>query len=1454
MNIKKISSPLPGERLVGIDPALSPYLERDGRHRSNLYPGRALSPGALILDQRHRDERLILSGQALSPGIVDGLEVALSSESAGAGPSAAHIVATVAPGRGLTLAGDDLVVLHPQRIPLGNIPVYGPLSWFEEGGDTHIEAEGTSDAESTVMTPRRLGSTIQELQARGVAIPPAGILMLQPVVAEMIGELDPHDPCEQDPQQDAFDDWQIVDGCRLIWYAWPTEWLPLPPVSPQWRNELAYRIFAREAALTAQKLHLPWEPIGLPIALLGLPLADQTNPGSPAVHLAFQEGHSLFQSFTARSPLLGSVALQLHAARPHERDLAIHLQIREDTPTGRILGRATRILHGPFRRAESRPVSFQFPEPLPLVSGRTYVIELLPPADNEKILRWSASTGNAYPDGTAFHPKTGNPLSNRDCLFTTYAPPFVDRSAVARQGGTRRNHFPLMPEEGRPSLLHARIHQFAEQLAEWDLTKRPIEHAGEQFRFLPPFGVMPRTAPAMLPHHDASRFFPEFQVEAAPIPEDQLGQVVSETMPLTPFDRTDASDERVLLLVPVPQAAYEPALLTVEQIDPHFEQAVQELVERRGKWLNRRADVRSKAQVVTQAITGEAPVYPSNNDDPDNVEPDEFVAQDPLDPDDPLLASPEDAFGTTATTTTGPDGTTATRRTVDLVEAFKAEMFPEGHPLAGELTRLTSGGLTAFIQHLEAVIAKLDDHIDFGFVRVQTDLYRIRQHILGTAEATRLATSPILASIAKGESARATKEEIKRFLSELKQSVVSPSAPGASTPREAEEPPSAARATTETSGTTGFRAVPAGAFIASATASTLTTKPSLAIKPDLLTLADRAALRKAVESQARTAPATSMLIDVGKKHDVVEQLPIYGKTYDLRNVTIAKRFEEPKPSESKAFSLASKHETLAGLAALAAANEAILDDIPVYGVQKTGVDADPRTGLYERELLPFGTIRTNLSRIIDEKDPAKVDEATWFQDAVTVLDSTVATFRAVEARIQEYRQLLNASRELLHDLRVLESTIERRLEAIGEHLAEARHDVAVAQALFAEEMDRIRAINERRRTILMEHVTAVAFVRPRTQEIFVNPRDMPVRPLHPALTESPVPACSAHRGELPPELEQMMEVLRDAPVKWFPAIPPLLKRLDRWESLYTTIHTSIARARVRPVSRSTSFEFPSHAPRTMTKQATKPLLQALAVQAHAVAQYRTTLARFDLGLLTDQTWKGLYGHVVDTVSIGDVIDSPHGRSDLIATASRELETIARIASCLYEAMGRIPAPIRLQWVQVLSQFDRPVLLRNLANLPRWHEVEFSTARELQLFVDWLYGRIDARLSEAVAFMTDLVRICILLASHAPVKDIIAGRIAEPASAIPGTLITIRALDARRIRAGMSIHLFSGSTVIGRAVVEDLAGEAVTARIIASTQPQATLPQDARVQFVGGNSAEALGQEAQRQTTNPAWLF
>jgi hypothetical protein len=98
-------------------------------------------------------------------------------------------------------------------------------------------------------------------------------------------------------------------------------------------------------------------------------------------------------------------------------------------------------------------------------------------------------------------------------------------------------------------------------------------------------------------------------------------------------------------------------------------------------------------------------------------------------------------------------------------------------------------------------------------------------------------------------------------------------------------------------------------------------------------------------------------------------------------------------------------------------------------------------------------------------------------------------------------------------------------------------------------------------------------------------------------------------------------------------------------------------------------------------------------------------------------------------------------------------------------------------------------------------------------------------------MNDVVRMCLLLASHAPVDRIIAGRLKQPVTGVrPGVRLPLTVFDASRLRVGMQALMIRGGSVVARATVEDIGSAEVSTRVIHTSATQVDLGDDVRVQF------------------------
>jgi len=221
MKVWPIKKPLKNEHIVGVQPSLAPDVDAGWNRRLNLFTGRALSDTALKAEQAGRAGRMATRGQMVSPGVVTGLQLAVER---GAGDA---LFGQLSAGLGIAVSGEDVVVPTDVRFDLRQVRVYAPGGLLaaaippEERANSGLSAYGWD-------TGPRLGAFMQPDNL----LPRAGIVVLQPIVADLVGELDPAEQCEIDPTNDPYEDWQLADGCRVLYYAWPDLLSPqLPPAT-----------------------------------------------------------------------------------------------------------------------------------------------------------------------------------------------------------------------------------------------------------------------------------------------------------------------------------------------------------------------------------------------------------------------------------------------------------------------------------------------------------------------------------------------------------------------------------------------------------------------------------------------------------------------------------------------------------------------------------------------------------------------------------------------------------------------------------------------------------------------------------------------------------------------------------------------------------------------------------------------------------------------------------------------------------------------------------------------------------------------------------------------------------------------------------------------------------------------------------------------------------------------
>ncbi|MCB2069776.1 MAG: hypothetical protein KDF67_09165, partial [Ottowia sp.] len=597
--------------------------------------------------------------------------------------------------------------------------------------------------------------------------------------------------------------------------------------------------------------------------------------------------------------------------------------------------------------------------------------------------------------------------------------------------------------------------------------------------------------------------------------------------------------------------------------------------------------------------------------------------------------------------------------------------------------------------------------------------------------------------------------------------------------------------------------------------------------------------------------------------DITNAAPLIGKA-EVRTVSIAERLEAPKANEAKDYTTSTRYEAVRGLIALADTLEAedggdeagLFEGVVFHGVRGDPAlfyDTEVEVGNPDRPLpvvdstdpndqntlnnlrrsLPLRTVlaeRWRLPLMLQAPRRSKVDESAYFSDGADLSDNTVALMRQLEGRIKLYRDAISLSQSLLDSLRKQAVALDQRIQAVGEDLAEARHDVAVTRALIAEEEARLAAINDRRAQILRDHVRFIAYQRPREAELIST---APMRQLDPGLLEAPVPACLKAHQDAPDELADLLAVVREAPSRWFAAVPALLDKLDRVDLLVKTMQSAQLRSQILNLRVAAK-------PATVAVKGVAGAIAALqGKQLASVQQLRVAATRIDPVLIGNLGWQGARSEAEKVVSLGDLIDGEHGSGLVASRAAAVFESISRIAACLHEAFSGVLPSIRLDWAERLSQFDATPRLRNLAGLPRWGELDYETRRELQAFADWLFGQMKSGDSEAESLMNDVVHMCLLLASHASVNRIVSGRLPAPVTAVPGIRLPIRVTDGLKLRVGMQALVYQADRVVARARVDDLASSEVSTTVLHVEGNRLELAAETRVQFVAADSPVAM---------------
>jgi hypothetical protein len=317
-----------------------------------------------------------------------------------------------------------------------------------------------------------------------------------------------------------------------------------------------------------------------------------------------------------------------------------------------------------------------------------------------------------------------------------------------------------------------------------------------------------------------------------------------------------------------------------------------------------------------------------------------------------------------------------------------------------------------------------------------------------------------------------------------------------------------------------------------------------------------------------------------------------------------------------------------------------------------------------------------------------------------------------------------------------------------------------------------------------------------------------------------VPACLAAHDDPPDDVKAMLALLRRAPLDWFPYVRPHLRLIDQpaiADRLLGALRTPVALAP------------------TLNAGAMQASVLALRAQSDSVVLARAmALPQALAALQSGASVRAKVGLFARAASLADLLAAADERSELKRAAALEFERIESIAACLHDRLSRVRAAIRLQWAEAYSQFDAArgqADLGDLTGLPRFGELPREDREDLRELAGWLQRRADRSNPQAVALLADLVRVCLLAASHSPVGELVAGRIVKPLPLNPGLRLDVRALLPERVRIGMQLQFFEANAVSARAVVEDLSGDVASVRVTQTVRANLVTSLATTVNFV-----------------------
>lgn len=1299
------------------------------------------------------------------------------------------------------------------------------------------------------------------------ALPRVAVLVAQPITATILAGT--RDACSPDPRDDPYDDLQLIDGVRLLLDFWPSEMVAraagpdyrLPVSGPTLRNRLAYRIFGVERAMLPGEMH-PWEAVGVPLALVGfnqdwtlafvdrasvVRLGGRPNPRTPLVP---QSGNPVL--WQARVAQFAEHIMGLEDLSP----TTLALTLRQLPPVGFL---PIDVIDLATRRQSFFPAGFGLSlAPIPLEQVDLVVsesaalvpinldiideIELLIPVP-ERVYEpglleiaavdhaFNQAIARAVADRSAWLVRREQVRRRRDILF--------DGATGARRGwpiGSTSIDEVLPDAQARGPIGCTRVREVTAP-ANADARALFLAQAGSSLTI--DKGDMITMWVKVVDATGLSGFALRLGRGAKGSVAGDFTHAVFWGSPEKLPDVNGNAKASVVRQGDLPPTGVWTRLDIA--VDAAWTMAGQPLTDLTidGLMTAQRGGTIHYGPVSKVDAAGLETVWIGDDTPPGSLLSDtanSSVTGWPFVPAG-IGASPDPAEAEFGTIESG-----GARAAAPLM-AFRSRWQDQSF-LDSEFKDLDEAGVDGFVRAVEARLKATNDAIDLGFVRARADIYRVRQYMLGADTASRLVTSPALADIAvREESARAKSLDIAAFVQNayhtdfrrnpdapLDRVELKSGAPPVATPPVMLETRSAmlfqpnfnlmrATATPFTAIMAAPLGVRAESFSATAAATTVNrTTPvgdRFASQFQDSAVLSLAAVRAGIAGSRRG-------IDIG---DVQFQMPLPSAVE--RTASVAERLMPSPAVEAHGYAIAGKMAALTAIAGLigVASSEGgrplgiALGDLPCPGYRSPPLPTNPADAvppldgapantvsavIAELQLRPSQRKHQDLDAFKDSGAGAARHEADYFNGAVRAIDNTIALMRLVEARIDVYNKLLTDARSVRDELMGLVAGADARLRTIDIEIEEARQDVSIATALLAEETQRVDALNARRRAILGANANVVLFRRPRRAR---RVRPIATAPATAAYEASPIVACRREHPAVPEEINSYVGLLRDAPVAWFPQVHPHLERIDRLDTARAALAAVQHRAQQPPIV-FLGMQVTQATPRFL-----RAVAHSMTAQRALLEQRRQQAVQIDLAAIQAANLANARRVLLEHSAMADMIAADHNRAILAKACALEIEQIGDAAACLHDSFGDTPPVVRLQWAEVLSEYDLPAPLHDLAGLAGWSELPIEMRKTQQGLVDWLFSRVARANPQALTAINELVRICLLMAAHAPVDRIIPARLVSAAPARIGGRLSLFT-DVAIARIGMTALVHDqNARLIAHAVIEDINDGVAHTRIV-----------------------------------------